>query len=164
VKAAGGCVCGALRYALAAPPLFTHVCHCRDCQRRTGTAFAMTTIVLRDDLTITDGAVVATPTSPRSTQHLCSACATVVYVASSVYPVTLTLRPGTLDDPSVATPQAHIWVCRRQPWVILASNVPQFETEYDPRIVWPATSLARLDAALRSQTRADAGRAREPPR
>ena len=61
--ATGRCVCDAVRYRLDAPPLFTHACHCLDCQKKTGTAFAMTTIVLRDDLVITHGSTRPTAAS-----------------------------------------------------------------------------------------------------
>jgi hypothetical protein len=37
----GGCVCGAVRYRLTAPPLIVHACHCRDCQKQTGSAFVL---------------------------------------------------------------------------------------------------------------------------
>lgn len=50
----GRCECEALRYELGAVPLFTHACHCLDCQRRTGSAFSMTTFVMRDHHTWAD--------------------------------------------------------------------------------------------------------------
>jgi hypothetical protein len=49
----GGCACGAMRYRLTAAPLIVHACHCRDCQRLTGDAFALNTWIERrfvDDL------------------------------------------------------------------------------------------------------------------
>lgn len=148
-KPTGRCRCEALRYELAAAPLFTHACHCLDCQRRTGTAFSMTTIVLRDDLRITQGTTSSQKISPRSTEYLCADCATVIYTASTRFPETVILRPGTLDDPSIALPQAHIWVRRKQSWVTLPPDVPQFKEQYDRETVWPAKSLARLHAAER---------------
>ena len=71
---------------------------------------------------------------------------TVIYTASTRFPK-LILRPGTLDDPNVATPQAHIWVRRKQSWVTLPPGIPQFKEQYDRETVWPAESLARLRAA-----------------
>jgi hypothetical protein len=146
----GRCVCEDLRYQLNGAPLFTHTCHCLDCQRKTGTAFAMTTIVLRDDLVITHGRTVATPLSPRSTAYACAQCQTTIYVASTRFPFTVTLRPGTLDDPAVATPQAHIWIRRKQAWLTLPEDVPQFHENYDRDTTWPAASLERMRAAERS--------------
>ena len=37
----GGCACEAFRYRLASDPLFTHCCHCLNCQRQTGGAFVI---------------------------------------------------------------------------------------------------------------------------
>jgi hypothetical protein len=143
----GRCRCEALRYELKAAPLFTHACHCLDCQRRTGTAFSMTTIVLRDDLIITEGNTSARKISPRSTEYACASCGTVIYVASILFPATVILRPGTLDDPSIATPQAHIWVRRKQAWLTLPDDVPQFAQQYDRDTTWPRESLQRMRAA-----------------
>ena len=143
----GRCICDTVRYRLDAPPLFTHACHCLDCQKKTGTAFAMTTIVLHDDLVITHGSTRPTVLSPRRTAHGCAACDTWIYIASTRFPATLTLRPGTLDDASIATPQAHIWVKRKQPWLTLPTGVPCFDENYAMDAVWPAASLARMRAA-----------------
>jgi hypothetical protein len=145
----GRCVCEDLRYELHGAPLFTHACHCLDCQRKTGTAFAMTTIVLREDLVITHGTLSAAPRSPRSTAYACAACETTIYVASTRFPATVTLKPGTLDDAAIAAPQAHIWVRRKQAWLTLPDDVPQFYEQYDRETTWPAASLARVKEAER---------------
>jgi hypothetical protein len=34
----GGCLCGAVRYHLTAPPNYVYFCHCRDCQRESGSS------------------------------------------------------------------------------------------------------------------------------
>jgi hypothetical protein len=151
--ATGGCLCNAVRYRLDAPPLFTHACHCLDCQKKTGTAFGMTTIVLRDDLVITHGATVPTALSPRRTAHGCAACDTWIYITSTRHRASVTLRSGTLDDASIATPQAHIWVKRKQPWLALPDGVPTFDENYDPESTWPTASLARLRVAESDQHR-----------
>ncbi|MGH9884856.1 MAG: GFA family protein [bacterium] len=143
----GRCVCEDLRYRLAALPLFTHACHCLDCQRRTGTAFSMTTIVIRDELAITQGEMRLTQVSPRRTVHACASCETPIFTASTAFPATVTLRPGTLDDTRLATPGAHIWVRRKQAWLILPDDVPQFDEQYDRETTWPEESLARFRAA-----------------
>lgn len=142
----GRCVCGDLTYRLDATPLFTHACHCLDCQRETGTAFKMTTIIVTSDLSITHGVLGAHRVGPRRTRYSCARCDTTIYVSSTRFTSTVTLSPGTLDDTRVATPQAHIWVCRKQVWLSLPDDVPQFEFQYEQEKVWPAESLARLKA------------------
>jgi hypothetical protein len=142
----GGCECEALRFELKAPPLFTLACHCLNCQRRSGTAFGMTTIVLRRDMTVTRGDVLAKQTSPRSTNYACMACGTSVYVSSTRFPDTYLMRGGTFDDPGIVTPGAHIWVKRKHPWIVLPADVPQFQENYDIRTLWPRESINRLNA------------------
>lgn len=136
-----------MRYQLRELPLFTHACHCLDCQRRTGTAFAMTTFVMRDDLVITHGRPEVQRDSSIRTFYGCPDCQTLIYIDSTKLPSVI-LKPGTLDDPSVAAPQAHIWVRRKQAWLSLTDDVPQFEEQYERTTTWPASSLARLDASL----------------
>ncbi|KXH35003.1 glutathione-dependent formaldehyde-activating [Colletotrichum salicis] len=48
----GGCACGNIRYSLNAPPMVVHCCHCTSCQRETGTAFALNTVVEGDEVTL----------------------------------------------------------------------------------------------------------------
>ena len=141
----GRCVCGAVRYQLRELPLFTHACHCLDCQRGSGTAFVMTTFVMRDDLVITRGQPEAQRAT--STDYACPACATLIYIDSTRFPSVI-LKPGTLDDPSIAAPQAHIWVRRKQAWLSLPDNVPQFSEQYDRTTTWPASSVTRFQESL----------------
>ena len=91
----GRCVCEDLRYELNGPPLFTHTCHCLDCQRKTGTAFAMTTIVLRDDLVITHGRTVGDGDAVHGARRMRVRCAKpAIYVASTRYPATADAEAG----------------------------------------------------------------------
>lgn len=143
----GGCKCGAVRYELAGPPLFTHACHCLDCQERTGRDYALTTFVLHDELTILAGNVVANKVSARSTEHSCAKCGTIINVTSTAFPVSDIMKPETFDLPDVVFPGAYIWVKRRQAGVVLPADVPQFDEQYDLEKVWPHKSLARLRLA-----------------
>jgi hypothetical protein len=49
----GGCQCGSVRYVLAAEPVRTVACHCKECQRQSGSAFGMSMIVPGKSLTVT---------------------------------------------------------------------------------------------------------------
>jgi len=51
----GGCLCGAIRYRVADEPLTLYACHCTDCQRRTGSAFALSMVVLKSELHLLQG-------------------------------------------------------------------------------------------------------------
>ena len=95
----GRCQCESLRFELKARPLFTHACHYFDRRRRSGTAFGMATTVLRDDLTVTSGEVIAKQISARTTVYHCAACGTTIHSGSTRFPSTYIVRGGTFDDP-----------------------------------------------------------------
>jgi len=58
------------------------------------------------------------------------------------------VRVGTLDDPSVLSPDVHIYVRSKLPWVALPEGVPAFDAYYDSQKLWPAASLERRRAIL----------------
>lgn len=149
IRRQGGCQCGAIRYELAGEPLFTHACHCTDCQKRAG-PFGLSMMVEEAQVRLLRGKpasheVLADSGRPKSS-HFCGRCSTVVWGRSAARPGVLVLRPNTLDDTHWFMPQAHIWTRSKQPWVPLPEGVPAFETVYDARALWPTESLARLDA------------------
>ena len=58
------------------------------------------------------------------------------------------VRAGTLDQPSTVTPDVHIFAKSKVGWVAIPESTPSFELYYDSRALWPAASLARLDAII----------------
>jgi hypothetical protein len=149
----GGCACGAVRYRLASAPMFVHCCHCRDCQRQTGSAFALNAIIETDRIRLagsTEPAPVAVPTDSGRPHHIhrCPTCQTAMWSDYGGRPQFRFVRVGTLDDPSALAPDVHIYTRSRVPWVTLPESVPAFDEFYDPRALWPAESRARRKAAL----------------
>ena len=147
----GGCSCGEVRYRLASEPLFTHCCHCLNCQRQTGSAFVINLLIEADRVELLAGTPVPVeaPRDDGSVQRIfrCPICEVAVY---SEYgrPEVSFVRAGTLDDPSQASPDVHIFTRSKLPWVALPDSVPAFDVYYDRHALWPAESLARLDAVL----------------
>ncbi len=144
---AGGCQCESLRFDLLARPLFTHACHCLICRRRSGTAFSLSTTVLRSDLRVTSGDLKSKSISPRTTVYLCDACDTAMFSESIRFASTYIVRGGTFDEAAVVEPGAHIWVKRKHPWIVLPVGVPQFLEDYDINTTWPREALDRLHMA-----------------
>jgi len=149
----GGCDCRAVRYALHSAPLFVHCCHCRWCQRETGTAFALNAMIEADRFSVLNGTPdeVATPSNSGKGQLIsrCPACRIALWsnyagAGKAVHFV----RVGTLDDPDRFPPDIHIFTSSKQPWVILPPNVPAMPEYYDRRQHWPAESLQRREALL----------------
>jgi hypothetical protein len=145
----GGCSCGAVRYRLTSEPLFTHCCHCLNCQRQTGSAFVINLLIEADrvELLAGDPQPVDVPRDDGSTQRIfrCPTCHVAVF---SEYgrPEVRFVRGGTLDDPSAITPDVHIYTRSKLPWIALPDTAPAFEEYYDMRALWPAASLERLKA------------------
>lgn len=146
----GGCACGAVRYRLASAPMFVHCCHCRDCQRQTGSAFVLNALIETARVELLAGAPVAVEVPTDSGRphdvYRCPRCQTAVWSDYGRRGVLRFVRVGTLDDPAALAPDVHIYVRSKQPWVSLPVGVPAFEAYYDAATVWPPESLARRRA------------------
>jgi hypothetical protein len=151
VELEGGCACGEIRYRLASEPMFVHCCHCLNCQRQTGSAFVINLLIEADRVELLAGSPVAVevPRDDGSAQRIfrCPSCQVAIY---SEYgrPEVRFVRAGTLDDPSLVEPDVHIFTRSKLGWVTLPDAVPAVEVFYDRHELWPAESLARLDAVL----------------
>jgi hypothetical protein len=144
----GGCTCRAVRYRLASKPLFVHCCHCRWCQRETGSAFALNAMIEADRVELLSGApeVVWTPSLSGKGQKI-SRCPTCRVAVWSNYPgagdAVRFVRVGTLDTPDALPPNIHIFTMSKQPWVVLPPGTPAVEEYYEREKYWPPESLAR---------------------
>jgi hypothetical protein len=147
----GGCTCGQVRYRLSGMPLIVHACHCRWCQRETGTAFALNALYEADRVTHLKGEpeVILTPSQSGKGQHIarCPSCRVAVWSNyAGAGPALRFVRVGTLDDPGRLPPDIHIYTASKQPWLPLppgAKAVPEF---YDAKSTWPPESLERYRA------------------
>jgi hypothetical protein len=147
----GGCSCGAVRYRLASEPMFVHCCHCRNCQRQTGSAFVVNLLIEADRVEVLAGSPqpVDAPRDDGSVQRIyrCPECQVAVFSEYS-RPEVWFVRGGTLDDPAGVTPDVHIFTRSKVGWLTLPDGAPAFEVYYDASKLWPADSLRRLEAAL----------------
>lgn len=146
----GGCACGAVRYRLKTGPMFVNCCHCRDCQRQTGGAFAINALIETDRIEVRGEMVSACMPTDSGRPHdlwRCAACGTTLWSDYGRRRVMSFLRVATLDDPTALTPDAHIFTRTRLPWVEV-TGAPAFEVYYDMAALWPAESLARRRALL----------------
>jgi hypothetical protein len=149
----GGCACGVVRYRLASAPLFVNCCHCRDCQRQTGSAFVINALIETSRVEMLSGATRAVGVPTESGQphpiHRCPTCWTALW--SHYYgsgPKIAFVRVGTLDRPEALPPDVHIYIRSKLPFVTLPQGVPAFEAYFDIETLWPAASLERRRAAL----------------
>jgi hypothetical protein len=149
-KLEGGCACGQLRYRLSTAPMFVHCCHCRDCQKQTGSAFVLNALIETDRVEKLSGGTqaVAVPTESGRPHliHRCPACGVAIWSHYGGVSQLSFVRVGTLDDPSALPPDVHIYTRSKLPWVTLPADVPAFEAYYDSKKLWPPESLERRRA------------------
>ncbi len=152
----GGCSCGAVRYRLTSAPMFVHCCHCRDCQRQTGSAFVLNALIETDRIEQLSGNLepVAMPTDSGRPHiiYRCPACRIALWSDYGGRPGLRFVRVGTLDDPSALPPDVHIFTRSKLPWVVLPKEVPAFEVYYDLKTLWPAEAQARRRAVTSQST------------
>jgi hypothetical protein len=135
----GGCPCGAVRYELSEMPLLAYACHCTNCQRATGSAFALNMPVAARAFRVTQGMPRsqqrAGPSGVLATYWFCSDCGGRLYSERESEGARI-VRAGTLDDTSWVAPAAHLFVRSAQPWERF-SGAPCFDTvpsDYAPLV------------------------------
>src|SRR5579862_4490227 len=156
LSAEGGCTCRAVRYRLVRTPLFVHCCHCRWCQRETGSAFALNAMIEAERVEIMSGSpeVVDTPSNSGKGQKItrCPACRIALWSNyAGAGDAVRFVRVGTLLEPDRLPPDIHIFTASKQPWVVLHPGTPAVPEYYDRKKYWPAQSNARREALLARQ-------------
>jgi hypothetical protein len=149
----GGCTCGAVRYEIDAAPIFVNNCHCRLCQKQTGSTSVVNMFFESAHLKQLSGETTRHVVKAGSGgDHMivrCAACGTALW---SFYPrlgeLGAGVRAGTLDDPGAVKPDAVIFTDYRMPWVALPEGIPHFETTYNPAELLPPERFARLKALI----------------
>ena len=103
MKASGGCQCEGIRYTFKGEPLMTYACHCRDCQRRTGSAFSEGILILADQISL-EGELSTwqrrSDTGVVKIRRSCASCGNIIYGTADNMTGLLLLQAGTLDDTS----------------------------------------------------------------
>ena len=151
----GGCSCRDVRYRLASAPMFVHCCHCRWCQRETGSAFALNALIEADRVQLLHGSpeVIDTPSASGKGQKIarCPQCKIALWSHYAGGGAAIRfVRVGTLDEPGRFPPDIHIFTSTKQPWFVLPAGVPAFAEYYNPKEQWSAESQGRWKAAKAS--------------
>ena len=125
----GGCLCGKVRYSANVEPAFVGVCHCRDCQKFSGSAFAIVVAVPEPALSV-EGNLSAFSKPGDSGKSIerrfCPVCGSGIGDVASVMPGVVMLNAGTLDDASWVKPAMQIYCDSAQPWVELGGDMKRF--------------------------------------
>jgi len=132
-KIEGGCLCGGVRYRSEAEPVLQAACHCRFCQRATGSGFSLNVGVPRDSLEIT-GDSLRTYTTGDTTgsgrplnRHFCGTCGSPIHADGEAFGPLAFIKAGTLDDTSWVSPAIHVWTGSKMPCVAIPEGVARAE-------------------------------------
>lgn len=126
----GGCACGAVRYECTAEPLGSINCHCRDCQRASGTAYASVLRVPAASFRVIKGEArfysVKADSGNTVSRGFCAECGSPLFSRLSGMPDVVGVRAGSLDDPSWHRPTMDIFTASAQPWDHMNPDLPKF--------------------------------------
>lgn len=127
----GGCVCGAVRYQAHGDPARTVVCHCKFCQRCTGSAFALWPTFSHEKVNLTGRLSAYEHRSDESGRwirlNFCPRCGTTVTSTFEKGPGEIALPGGTFDDTAWIAVDRHVWTRSAQHWVSIPADVASFE-------------------------------------
>ncbi|MBR1019256.1 GFA family protein [Bradyrhizobium viridifuturi] len=137
----GGCACGAVRYEIRADPILMMNCHCRDCQRVNGTAYAAI-VVVADDAIWMNGELnsykVLGESGKETRRKFCRRCGGQVAVELDIMPGRTGVHAGTLDDPSRYHPSLDLYVSSAQPWDQMLPHTEKFAKLRSRKVSFPS--------------------------
>jgi hypothetical protein len=119
----GSCRCGKVTYATSADPVFVGVCHCRSCQKSTGTAYATVLAVASDALAVTGTTKRFDDigdTGQATHRDFCPECGSTVTQSADVMAGITMITAGTLDEPADIEPGMQIYCDSAMPWARIA--------------------------------------------
>lgn len=124
------CRCGALGAVASGDPVRVSVCHCLDCQRRSGSAFSAQVRFPDDRLTLTGPASVYETRGDGGKWgrfHFCPTCGDTIAYRIEAMPGVTAIPLGTFDDPHAFTPTHSVWEQRRHDWVAITGDVEHWD-------------------------------------
>lgn len=134
------CHCGGVELACEGEPRKVSMCHCLDCQRRTGGAFSVAVFYDRDKVRTARGEtkVFERPSASGFPVrfHFCGTCGSNLYWEPARMPDRIGVAIGAFADPSFPRPDQSVWTRDKHAWLDLPADMPAFELNPAPR---PAT-------------------------
>lgn len=131
----GGCACGRLRYECAGPIRASFNCHCRDCQRYTGSAFMAAMLVPAATFKLTQGEptfyVSRGDNGSEIRRGFCAHCGSPVMTRPMRVPDFVGVPAASLDDPSEFRPTLEFFTSSAQPWDVLHPETRKFARDFE---------------------------------
>lgn len=129
----GQCQCGEVRYESTGEPLELYICHCRECQKQSASAFGMSLDVPRVGFRVTQGSPKywsrATDSGKQLRCAFCSTCGSRLWHEEAPDSEILSIKAGSLDEPIDASSAIHVWVTRKLPGIVIPETAKQYPTD-----------------------------------
>src|SRR5215831_16796597 len=122
----GSCACRQLNVSCTGDPILVSLCHCLECQRRTGSSFGIAAFFPRENVKATGQIKSFTRPSDSGhsvTFHFCPDCGATVFWEPHRKPDAIGVAVGAFADPSFAAPTQSVFSQHRHPWVQLCNNL-----------------------------------------
>jgi hypothetical protein len=122
----GGCQCGEVRFEVQGRPVDLYVCHCRECQKQSSSAFGISLMVRSVDLVLLAGTpkVWTRPATLAGSLDcaFCPNCGSRLWHGNSEQEEVVSIKGGTLDRPPDLTHAKHVWTSRKLPGVVIPDH------------------------------------------
>lgn len=127
----GSCLCGSIRYVIHGELVGINYCHCRQCRKASGSAFAANAGVATNHFELASGinSLASYESSPGKKRYFCASCGSPIYSQYASTPGTVYVRIGTLDEDPERSPDVHIHVASKAAWYDIADDLPQKQRE-----------------------------------
>lgn len=127
----GSCLCGTIRYEIRGGIIGINYCHCRQCRKASGTAFATNAAVATSEFAIVQGAdgLSSIESTPGKKRWFCSRCGSPIYSQYDNAMERVYVRIGTIDDDDSLEPDVHIHVASKAPWYEIRDDLPRLQEE-----------------------------------
>lgn len=122
---AGGCLCGGVRWACIAPPLWQRFLHGRSFRRNCAAAVAACLGLPRGAFRWTAAAPLSFASSPVVSRGFCGRCGTPVCYENAGRPGEFRVSAAALDDPLADRPEGHDFGSEHLPWLAPADALPR---------------------------------------
>lgn len=125
MELAGGCLCGAVRYAVRGVPFNATVCHCVDCRRAAGSPMVAWFTVRPGELAFTTGEPHRFVSSPGVERSFCGRCGTPLTFRHEGLDE-VDVATCSLDDPGAVPPADHTRFAGKVDWVVTGDALPRY--------------------------------------
>lgn len=131
----GGCLCGAVRFECASPPVLARACWCRVCQYLSSGNASINVVVRAEGLRVTGALSEHVSTADSGNvmrRRFCPACGTPLFSQADSRPGLMVIRAGALDEPELGRPSGYIWTGSAPSWAQIDPSLANCEGQPPP--------------------------------